>query len=50
MSKDNNRILNITETIRQRLVGMTPMNILMSWGISKVAATVIGDMRHSNCK
>lgn len=33
MSMDNNRILNITETIRRQLVGMTPMNILMSWYI-----------------
>lgn len=44
MSMDNNRILSIAETIRQHLVGMTPMNVLMSWGISKVAATVIDDM------
>lgn len=44
MSMDNNRILSIAETIRQQLVGMTPMNVLMSWGISKVAATVIDDM------
>lgn len=44
MNMDNNRILNIAETIRQQLVGMTPMNILMSWGISKVSATVIDNM------
>ncbi|MCM1312839.1 MAG: hypothetical protein NC252_08100 [Roseburia sp.] len=44
MRMNNNRILSIAETIRQQLVGMTPMNILMSWGISKIVATVIDDM------
>lgn len=43
MNMSENRILSIAETIRQQLVGLTPMNILMSWGISKIVATVIDD-------
>jgi hypothetical protein len=32
-------ILNTAETIRQQLVRLTDINILMSWGIERLAAT-----------
>lgn len=41
---DRQRILDIAETIRQQLVGLTPMNVLNSWGVTGLAATVIDNM------
>ncbi len=44
MKIDKNHILSVVEEIRRQLVGLTPLNVLMSWGISQFAATVIDDM------
>lgn len=44
MKIDRQHILNVAETIRQQLVGLTPMNVLMSWGISSLAATLMANM------
>lgn len=41
---DRRHILDIAETIRQQLVGLTPMNVLNSWGVTGLAATVIDNM------
>lgn len=44
MTIDRQHILEIAETIRQQLVGLTPMNVLNSWGVTGLAATVIDNM------
>lgn len=36
--------MSVAETIREQLFGLTSPNILMSWGISRLAATVIDGM------
>lgn len=41
---DRQHILDIAETIRQQLVGLTPMNVLNSWGVTGLVATVIDNM------
>lgn len=41
---DRQRIFDIAETIRRQLVGLTPMNVLNSWGVTGLAATVIDNM------
>lgn len=37
-------VMQVANTIREQLVGMTPMNIIFSWGIGKFVATVYKDM------
>ena len=44
MNLDKKHIMSVAETIREQLLGLTPMNMLMSWGISLLTATVIDDM------
>ncbi len=44
MTIDRQHILNIAETIRQQLVGLTPMNIISTWGVTGLVATVIDKM------
>lgn len=44
MMIDKKHILNVAEEIRRQLVGLTAPNVLMSWGISQLAATVIDTM------
>lgn len=41
---DRKHILSVAEEIRRQLVGLTAPNVLMSWGISQLAATVIDNM------
>lgn len=41
---DIKHILSVAEEIRRQLVGLTVPNVLMSWGISQIAATVIDNM------
>ncbi len=44
MKIDRRHILNVAETIRQQLVGLTPMSVLMSWGVSSLTATLLENM------
>ena len=37
-------VMQVADTIREQLVGMTPFNTIMSWGASKFAATIYKDM------
>ncbi len=37
-------VLEVANTIREQLVALTPFNTIMSWGVSKFAATVYKDM------
>lgn len=37
-------VMQVANTIREQLVGMTPFNTIMSWGIGKFVATVYKDM------
>lgn len=36
--------MEIARTIREQLVSLTPMPVLMSWGVEGFAATVYKDM------
>ena len=33
-------VMQIAQTIKEQLIGLTPMPVLMSWGISEFAATI----------
>ena len=37
-------VMEIARTIREQLVSLTPMPVLMSWGVEGFAATVYKDM------
>ena len=37
-------VMEIARTIREQLVSLTPMPVIMSWGIEGFAATVYKDM------
>ena len=37
-------VMQVADTIREKLVGMTPFNTIMSWGIGRFVATVYKDM------
>ncbi len=37
-------VWEVANTIREQLVTLTPFNTIMSWGVSKFAATVYKDM------
>ena len=41
---DKEYVLEVANTIREQLVGMTPISTIMSWGASKFAATIYKDM------
>lgn len=41
---DRKHILSVAEEIRRQLVGLTAPNVLMSWGISQLATTLIDNM------
>ena len=36
-------VMQIAQTIKEQLIGLTPMPVLMSWGISEFAATIFKD-------
>lgn len=44
MAFEKGHVMSVAETIREQLFGLTSPNILMSWGISRLAATVIDGM------
>lgn len=44
MAFEKEHVMSVAETIREQLFGLTSPNILMSWGISRLAATVIDGM------
>ncbi len=44
MAFEKVHIMSVAGTIREQLFGLTPINMLMSWGISRLTATVIDDM------
>lgn len=37
-------VLNVANTIREQLLGLTPIEIVMSWGIERFTATVYKEM------
>lgn len=44
MAFEKEHIMSVAETIQEQLFGLTPITVLMSWGISRLTATVIDDM------
>ena len=36
-------VIQIAQTIQEQLIGLTPMPVLMSWGIAEFAATIFKD-------
>ena len=44
MNIDIEHIKSIAETIRQQLFSLTPMNVIMSWGLSGMVATTHNEM------
>lgn len=44
MAFEKEHVMSVAHTIREQLFGLTPTSVLMSWGISWLAATVIDDM------
>ena len=40
MEIDKKHILSVADTIRKQLIALTPQNVLLSWGISNLAATI----------
>ena len=41
---DKEYVMHIAQTIKEQLVSLTPMPILMSWGIGDFVATVFRDL------
>lgn len=37
-------VMQVAKTVKEQLVSLTPMPILMSWGIKEFVATLYGDM------
>ena len=37
-------VMQIAQTIKEQLVSLTPMSILMSWGITEFAGTIFKDL------
>jgi hypothetical protein len=37
-------VIQIAQTIQEQLIGLTPMPVLMSWGIAEFAATIFKDL------
>ena len=44
MNVDIEHIKRVAETIRQQLFALTPVNVIMSWGLSGMIATTHNDM------
>ncbi len=44
MAFEKEHVMSVAETIREQLFGLTSPAILMSWGISRLAATIIDGM------
>lgn len=44
MAFEKEHVMSVAETIREQIFGLTSPNILMSWGISRLAATIIDGM------
>ena len=44
MNIDIEHIKSVAETIRQQLFALTPVNVIMSWGLSGMVATTHNDM------
>lgn len=44
MNIDIEHIKSVAETIRQQLFAMTPVNVIMSWGLSGMVATTHNEM------
>ena len=44
MNIDIEHIKSVAETIRQQLFALTPVNVIMSWGLSGMVATTHYDM------
>ena len=44
MNIDIEHIKNVAETIRQQLFALTPVNVIMSWGLSGMVATTHNNM------
>lgn len=44
MKYDIEYIKNVAETIRQQLFGLTPINVILSWGLSGMVATTCNEM------
>lgn len=40
-------VMQVAQTIKEQLVALTPMTVLMSWGIKEFAATLYRICRHS---
>ena len=40
-------VMQVAQTIKEQLVALTPMTVLMSWGIKEFAAPYTGICRHS---
>jgi hypothetical protein len=45
---DKEYILQVAETAKNQLLTITPMNVVLSWGVKKFIATVFKESRHSN--
>lgn len=41
---DKEYVMQVAKTVKEQLVSLTPMPILMSWGIKEFVATLYGDM------
>lgn len=39
-------VIQIAQTIQEQLIGLTPMPVLMSWGIAEFAATIFKTCLH----
>ena len=37
-------VMQVAQTIKEQLVALTPMTVLMSWGIKEFAATLYRDL------
>lgn len=37
-------VMQVAQTIREQLISLTPMPVLMSWGITELAATIFKDL------
>lgn len=44
MAFEKEHVMSVAETIREQFFGLTSPNIHMSWGISRLAATIIDGM------
>ena len=44
MEIDKKHILSVADTIRKQLIALTPQNVLLSWGMTRLVATICEDM------